>query len=230
MGLKAPKGNENRDYVAQPNIEPGSYPARLVQIIDLGLQPQRPYQGQEKAPAHEIMLTYELVDCFMVDAEGNDIEDKPRWISETFPLHSLKSEKAKSTKRYLAFDPEQTYEGDWSQMIGEPIMVTVINNAVGDKIYDNIGNISPMRPKDAARCPDLVNPSKVFDLQEPNIEVFNALPEWLREKIKGNLEFSGSPLQQLLSNEKPKKEEKAPAKGRKQEPKAPVEEDEDLPY
>src|SRR3546814_6949836 len=45
---------------AARNYEPlpaGTYPARLVQVVDLGLQPQRPYQGQEKSPAQEIMQT-----------------------------------------------------------------------------------------------------------------------------------------------------------------------------
>jgi hypothetical protein len=215
MGLKAPKGNENRNYIAQPSIEPGTYPARLVQVLDLGLQPQRPFQGQEKPPAREIMLTYELVDCFMIDENGDEIEEKPRWISETFPLHSLNSDKAKSTKRYLAFDPEMDHEGDFSQLIGFPINVTVVNNQVGDKVYDNIAATSPMRPKDAVKCPDLKNPTKVLDLEAPDMEVFKSIPEWLREKIMGNLEFKGSALEKALGGvveDKPKKEAKKPAK------------------
>lgn len=233
MGLKAPKGNENRNYVAQPNIEPGTYPARLVQVLDIGLQPQRPYQGQDKPPAREIMLTYELVDCFMVDEEGNDIEDKPRWISETIPLHSLSSDKAKSTKRYLSFDPQLDHEGDFSQLIGFPINVTVVNNAVGDKTYDNIASTSPMRPKDVAKCPELQNPVKVFDLEEPNMEVFNALPEWLRDKMKGNLQYEGSALQKLVEagGEKAKAVVPKPAAKAQKKIEAPAnDEDDDLPY
>ena len=49
LNLNKPGGNKN--FVAQANIEAGVYPARLVQIIDLGLQPQKAYQGKEKAPA-----------------------------------------------------------------------------------------------------------------------------------------------------------------------------------
>ena len=61
MALNANKaGGDN--FVPQANIAPGSYPARLVQIIDLGLQAQKPYQGKDKAPVQEIMFTYELVD------------------------------------------------------------------------------------------------------------------------------------------------------------------------
>lgn len=224
MALKAPKGAPKGNFIPQANIEPGTYPARLVQVIDLGLQPQKAYQGKEKPPANEIMLTYELVDTFMKDADGNDLEDKPRWISETLPFYGLFADKAKSTQRYLAFDPKEDFEGDFAQLIGKPINVTVVNNAVGEKVYDNIATVSAMRPKDADKCPELVNPSKLFDLDAPDMEVFNALPEWLREKIKSNLKFQGSPLQKLTGD--------APAVVKKEVVKAaePVAEDDDLPY
>lgn len=232
MALKAPTGGPKGDYIPQGNIEPGTYPARLVQVIDLGLQPQRPFKGQDKKPAHEIMLTYELVDTFMKDAEGNELEDKPRWISETLPFYGLFADKAKSTQRYLAFDPAQDFEGDFAKLIELPINVTVVNNSVGDKTYDNVATVSAMRPKDASKCPPLVNPSKLFDLDAPNMEVFNALPEWLREKIKGNLNYEASALQKLAGPPVAKKAEAPASKAPppwKDEAKKPAEDD-DVPY
>ena len=216
MALKAPKGND-KSFTPQENLEPGTYKARLVQLIDLGLQPQRPYQGQEKKPAYEIMLTYELVDEFMKDENGEDIEDKPRWISESFALHSLSNDRAKSTKRYEAFDKEHEFDGDFTKCVGQPVLVTIVNNKVGDKVYDNVANLAAMRAKDAANCPELVNGTKVFDLSSPDMEVFNALPQWLQDKIKGNLEFNGSALSKKLGGAE------APAKPKKQD------EDEDNP-
>ena len=55
-----------------------------------------------------------------------------------------------------------------------------------------------MRAKEAAKAPALVNPTKVFDIDEPDMEVFNSLPEWIQEKMKNNLNFSGSPLEAAL--------------------------------
>ena len=80
-------------------VEVGTYPARLVQLIDLGVQPRKPYQGQEKDPIQMIWVTYELTNEFMKDESGNDIEDKPRWISESFPFYNLRADRAKSTAR-----------------------------------------------------------------------------------------------------------------------------------
>lgn len=230
MALQASKiGNGPKGkFTPQANIEPGTYPARLVQIIDLGLQAQRPYKGQDKAPANEIMLTYELVDEFMKDDAGKALEDKPRWISETLPFYGLYADKAKSTQRYLAFDPKQEFGGDFAQIVGMACNVTVVNNAVGEKIYDNIAAVSAMRPRDAEKCPELVNPAKVFDVDAPDMEVFNSLPEWIREKIKGNLKYKGSALEKLAGAPAPAKEAAKPAD--KPAPKQVEEVDEDAPY
>lgn len=226
---KLPQNGGNR--VAQPELEAGVYPARVVQIIDFGLQPQRPYKGQEKPPAYMISINYELVDVFMVDEDGNELEDKPRWISETMPIHSLSADKAKSTLRYKALDPEEVYEGDFSQLIDTPCNVTIVINKVGDKVYENVASVSSMRPRDAAKCPELQNPARFFDLDDPDLEVFNSFPQWIKEKITTNLEFKGSKLDALLggkpaAKEEEAEEEEAPKKTRGRKAAKPVEEEE----
>lgn len=205
MGLNANKmahTGGNKTGAAQAPIEPGTYPVRVAQIIDLGLQKQRPYQGQEKPPAYEIMLTYELLDEFMVDEDGNEDEDKPRWLSETLPLRSLKAEKAKSTQRYYALDPSEEFDGDFTQLIGVAANASIVQNAGkgknAGKVYNNIASLSPMRAKDAAKAPELKNDSKVFDLDSPDLDIFEKLPDWIQEKIKENLEYEGSKLQKAL--------------------------------
>lgn len=207
MALNAKKvgGGEGKKFAPQDNIQAGNYPFRLVQIIDYGVQAQKEGNYGPKPPIQMIGLTVELVDEFMKDEEGNDILDKPRWVSEVIPLYNLKAERAKSTQRYEALDPQHVHDGDWTKLIGAAGNVTIVNNKKGDKVYDNIASFSPMRPRDAAACPDLVNPPKVFVLDEPDLEVFNSFPEWIREKIKGNLNYEGSTLQKLLSNETPAK-------------------------
>lgn len=203
MALNASKIKSKQNFERPEPLEPGVYPARVVQILSLGLQPQREYKGQEKPPAYEIYVTYEFADEFMKDKEtGEELKDKPRWLSETLPLHSLDSDLAKSTKRYLALDPEQEFGGDWAKLAGTPCMVTVINNRSKkdpDIVYDNIASISTMRAKEASRMGDLVNPPKVFDIDDPDMEVFGSLPEWLQEKMKENLEFEGSALEEALN-------------------------------
>lgn len=233
MALNTKKIPSTGNRVAQPELEPGVYPARVVQILDFGLQPQRPYKGQEKAPAYMISITYELVDVFMVDEDGNEIEDKPRWVSETFPIYSLDADKAKSTLRYKALDPQEVYEGDFSKLLDTPCNVSIVINKQGDKVYTNVANVAAMRPRDAAKCPELQNEPRFFDLDEPDLEVFNSLPDWIKEKISTNLEFKGSPLEELLANapEKSEKEDKKskPTRSRKA-PAAEPEDENDPPF
>ena len=184
-----------------PKMEAGTYPCRVVHVLDLGKQPQRPWQGQEKPPADEMALTYEFVDEFMVDEDGEPMEDKPRHLTEIFVLYNLDAEKAKSTARYHALDPNEEYDGDWTKLINTPCMVTVVINpskTIKGKTYENIAEVSPMRAKDAEKCPELINPARVLDLGSPDIDVFRSLPKWQQEKIASNLEFAGSDLEKLL--------------------------------
>lgn len=198
---------------AEP-LDPGSYPGRVVQIIELGLQPQRPYKGKDKPPAYEVRVVYELADEFMKDEDGNDDESKPRWVNEDFPMYSLESTMAKSTERYMALDPKLEYGGDFAQLIGTPCNITVVQRAgKGDnagKIYNNVGGITAMRPKAAAVAPELVNKPVVFDLDDPDLEVFEAFPDFLKNKIKSNLEFNGSKLSDLLNGAEPKAKKPKP--------------------
>ncbi len=205
------KANEvPRTGKTQEPLDPGSYPARLVMVIDLGLQPQT-YDKETKDPKIEIMTTYEMADEFMKDEEGNEIKDKPRWLSETFTLNSLNSDRANSTKRYLALDPELKYDGDWSELLGTPANITVINNPGKGKnkgkVFNNIASVSAMRAKDAEKLPPLVNDKRFFTLDEPDVELFLTLPQFVQDKIKGGLEFKGSVLDELLQNHKGKKPE-----------------------
>ena len=207
MGLNASKvemASSNNKKQAQ--LEAGNYLGRLVQIVDLGLQAQKPYKGEEKPPAHRVMFGYELGTEFMQDEDGNDMEDKPRWISEDFPFHNLKADLAKSTKRIKAIDPKLEKEGRLGEMLGMPCTVTVVvdvNNKTG-KSYVNVGNVTP--PMKGIPVPELKNEARLFELDEPDMEIWETLPEWIQNKIKGNLEFNGSPLQKALGEE-PKKEE-----------------------
>lgn len=224
--LKAPKSGNGGSGGQRPELEAGTYPARLVQVIDLGLQPQRSHQGQPKPPRHSIMTTYELNDEFMLDDEGEADEDRPLWVGEDFPMYPLSSDLAKSTKRYLALDPEQYHEGDWSAVVAEAVNVTIVINKTGDRVYQNIVSTAPMRAKDKDRMAPLKNEPKIFALSDPDLSVFTSLPEWIQGKIKSNLEYAGSELEKMLNGEGDKGEEK-PKEKPKAKPKAEESDDDD---
>lgn len=218
MSLNAKKIAGGSKFTRPDPVEAGTYPARLVQIISLGLQAQRAYKGEEKPPKIDLYLTYELADEFLLDEDGNEMEDKPRWISEIIPMNNLDSDLAKSTKRYYALDPTSEHDGDFSALGGTPCMLTLsvdVSKKDPDTAYNNIVSVQAMRSKDASKLPELKNQVKIFDFDEPDMEVFFSLPEWLQKKIMSSLEYEGSDLQGLVDAGDPnegKAEKKTKAK------------------
>lgn len=202
MSMKANDHSGGGAFKTDP-VEPGAYPSRVVQIINIGLQKQNPYQGKDKPPKHEFYVTYELVDEFLKDEDGEDDLEKPRWISERFSINPLSVENAKSTERYLALDPQNKYDGDWSQLLGTPCVVNVVQNPSKKdktKVYNNVRGVQTMRDKDARNAPDLVNDPVLFDFYEPDVKVFLTLPTFLQNIIKESLDFEGSKLEELLED------------------------------
>ncbi len=190
-----------QDFKRPPSLEAGTYPGRTVGIVDLGLQPQS-YKGEEKAPGRMVSVTYEFVDEFMLDEEGQEDKAKPRWLSERFVLFNIEADKAKSTARYKALDPTNLYHGDFLALTDIPCSITVVQNPNKknpDRPYENIGAVSTMRAKDAEACPLLVNETFVFDLEAPELEAYDKVPAWMKKMVESNLEFNGSLLQTMLA-------------------------------
>jgi len=78
---------------------------------------------------------------------------------------------------------ESEEEFDVFKVAGAPCMVTVTHNKSSDgtKTYANVNTVTAI-PKGMA-CPDQVNPTAMFSLEDPDMEVYNALPQWLRDRI-----------------------------------------------
>ena len=217
--------HEGREYEKIEALEPGTYPARLVRVVNMGLQTQRPFQGEEKAPKMDLHLTYELTDEFLRTEEGEEDKTKPRWVSERIPFNSLDSDLAKSTKRYYALDPNEEYDGDWEKLIGTPCMINITQNPGKgknkDRIFNNVDGVSSMRPKEAAKAPELVNDPVVFDFYNPDLELFGTFHQKLQDSIKESLDFEGSDLEKMLEGQGKSSDKKE----KKSKPEAEDEED-----
>lgn len=175
-------------------ITAGQHAARIVRVIDFGLQTQRPYKGEEKSPAFEIMIEFEFPDE-RIEIEG---ESRPMWKSRKIKVSS--DERSICYKWYNKLDPENVHRGDWSKLVGKECAVLIVhekgkNNNEG-RVFDKIGDIMPIMK--GMKVPPLENDPVVFDLGSPDMEVFASFPEWMQNKIKENLQFDGSKLQTAL--------------------------------
>lgn len=202
FNAKALPSNGNSKRLTPP-LDPGAYPARVVNMVLMGKQKERPFKGEEKPPRLRIRITYELLDEFLKDEKGEDMLDKPRWLTQEMPFLSLKQDKATSTKVYYALDPLEEHGGDFSKLLNTPCIITVAvekDSRPGvDKVYETIAAVSSMREKEAAKAPALVNPTYLFDFYAPDMAIWEKLPEWLQDKMKSAVDFEGSALQKALT-------------------------------
>ena len=211
MGLKASKkgSGSKSDLPQQEALESGAYPARVVRIVDLGVQERRAFQGQPKKPAPHILITYELLDAYCLDDEGKELLESPRWITERFPVFSLDIDGAMSTKRMKALDPDNELDGDFAELLGKALMLTIVNNAgTGQhkgKVFNNVGGVGLMRKRDEDKAAELVNPTTLFDLDEPDMKVWDKLEGWLQKLIQEGVDFEHTTLAGMLDS--PEKEE-----------------------
>lgn len=189
MALKARKAASGN--IDNPN--PGTYMARVVGITDLGHQPGYEYQGNQVDPAYQLSFTYELVSSFMQDG-------RPHWVSEDVKnsdyFDSKKGLASKLMKRVYALDPDGSLTRDGKELanlINRPCMVEVKLSNTG---YPKVNNVTGA--PNGIPVAELVNDPFIFDLDEPDVEMFRRFPEFIQKKIVGNLEFSGSKLDTAL--------------------------------
>lgn len=107
-------------------IPTGTVSARFVEYIELGLQPQPPFQGKAKEPANEVRLTFELLgkDNIRKLDDGTEIADR---IS--VPMTIMLSDRAKYKKFFNAMaeaHPDKTFTA-MPQMLGLEFQVQVIH-------------------------------------------------------------------------------------------------------
>lgn len=166
--------------------EEGAHFARLLSIVDLGHQPGFEYAGKEIKSAYKLRLTYELVNHKMEDG-------RPFVVSEDV----TNSDNEKSTLAARVKTLKGSFD-DILGMLGKPCTVTVTHNSKGYANVSGQGAVSQV--PGGMDVPALTNPTYHFSTENPDLEVFNSLPEFIQNRIKENLDFDGSPIQKALAS------------------------------
>lgn len=199
---------------------PGVHLARCYRIVDLGTQKSE-YMGQPKF-LHKIMIGWEI--------HGTDDNGTPIRMQDGRPFAIFKnytlswSEKANlrldlQSWRGKPFTQEEMRRFDLKNVLGAWCMLNVIEREKDGKTYTNINGVTPVPGViKQAGMPEAVNKNELFNLQEPNMEMFNGFSDNLKAKI------SASPEWQRLQG----KAETPAAKPSK--PSAFEEEDDSIPF
>lgn len=190
MGLTVSYSPNN----AFKRVPPGVWVARCVGVVDLGTQ-EVEFSGEKKLQ-HKMQLVWEVFGedehgvALVADKDGREV---PMQISKRYTL-SL-NEKA-ALRRDLAawrgrdFTPEELKAFDVSKLLGAWCMLNVQHNeSPNGKTYANVASITPLPAALKKTTPKTDTPTISFDLSAFDGEVFESLPEYVQEVIKGSAEY-----------------------------------------
>jgi len=176
---------QEQESTARENPRVGTHVARLVSIIDLGVRAPFMYEGKETKPTHKFDFTYELVNSIMEDG-------RPHFVSEEVPNKLTTPEAKKQSKLTMRV---QSLQGDLDNpksLLGKPCMVEV---AIKNE-WPRITNVSGM--PEGMPVKELQNSVTFFDLEAPDLTIFDSIPEYKQKRVKANVNYNGSKLQQAL--------------------------------
>lgn len=180
-----PKGGKSNF----PRIEEGTYAARLVQVVDLGLQEMEDFKTKKVKQQHRIWMVFEIPDE-TIEIDG---EERPRWQGKEFTLSY--HEKATLPRVIKALDPKGEAK-TLADLLGRPCMVNI-----GSTANDNAKITDIVRLPNKMPVGELQNPAKAFDMDEPDMEVYDSLPDWLKDKITKSLNFHETRLAEMLEGQ-----------------------------
>lgn len=176
----------------QPTV--GTKMARLVGLVDLGHQPGFEYQGDQIKSQYKITFTYEL--------PGSKTEDdRPHWVSEDVNVSDYVGDGivSKMMKRVFALDPTGEISNggkNLQALIGMPCMVTVKHNKNG---YAQVSDVSGA--PEGIPIPELANDPQLFNMDDPDMDLFNKFPEFVQNKIKSALDLQDTKLYAALQEQ-----------------------------
>ena len=174
-------------------VPAGAYIGRCYSLIDLGSQLTDGQFG--KKIQHKIKLGWEL---FGDDEQGNpltidvDGAEMPMTISKnyTVSLHEKANlRKELSAWRGRDFTEEEAKAFDVSKLLGAYGMVNVTTSETNGKTYSNVAGLTPIPSALKNAKPDAVHKDILFNLDAPDMEIFNTFYEKLKEQIKSSPEW-----------------------------------------
>lgn len=173
-------------------VPAGMHLARCYRIIDLGTQ-KSVWQGVE-SEKRKIMMQFEI---HGEDENGNPIltgKGEPMSISKNYTKSLYKTAPLKTDLQSwggtnFIIDERQGF--DLNRVLGAWAMISVIKELGKDgNEYTNISNINPVLASiKKAGLPEAFNEAKMFDLDSPDMNLFESFGDKLKDKIKSSPEW-----------------------------------------
>lgn len=158
----------------------GTYPARCIEVIDLGTQPTR------KEPSRKVRIGWVLL-----DADTRMKDGRPFLITSHFNLYMSKKAFLRVSVESWRGKPltdEEAETFDLETLLGKPCILGVVHTQDGDKVWANVSSISP--PMKGMKVPEADLGPTFFSLDDFDQETYLSLSPYLREKIAKSPEFA----------------------------------------
>jgi hypothetical protein len=178
MSLTASENSGNFEITPE-----GVYTARAYRILDLGTQKgSEMFGGKEQ---HKVMVSWELIgDDDPKMADGRPFSIHKRYTVSLSEKASLRADL--EAWRGKKFSSEELKGFDLGTILGAYCTIQVVHDETGK--YANVNSIMAFRGKK----PEPVNPDVVFDIDEPDMAVFDSLSESIKGIIMQAPEWGGA--------------------------------------
>jgi hypothetical protein len=170
-------------------IPADNYIARCYKMIEIGTV-EEVILGEKKI-LHKVRIGWELpTEMRVFDKEKGE---QPLVIDKEYTLSM--NEKANLRKdlkswRGKDFTEDEARSFDITKLIGAPCMLNIIHKTSKkdpSKVYEEIAGITPM-PK-GVPCPEQINRSFVLSYDEFDVELFDMLPDFIKNKMITSVEY-----------------------------------------
>lgn len=171
-------------------IPSGNYIARCYQMIEIGTISEI-IMGKSVV-LKKVRIGWELPTETRIFREENG--EQPLVISKeyTLSMHE-KSNLRKDLKSWRGqdFTDDEAKAFDITKLIGAACMLNIIHKhgkSDPSRVYEEISGITGI-PK-GMKAPDQVNKTFILSYDDFNREVFDSLPDFIKQKMQGSLEYA----------------------------------------
>lgn len=183
MAITATNTQTNREL-----IPAGNYIARCYQMIEIGTVKET-IMGKEKI-LPRVRIGWELPTELKVFKEENG--EQSMVISKEYTLSMAEKANlriALKSWRGKDFTEEEARKFDITKLLGVPCMLNIIHKLSkdGTRVYEEISGITPL-PKGII-CPEQINPTFVLSYDDFDVQRFDKLPDFIKNKMVTSVEF-----------------------------------------
>lgn len=179
------KEPENKEFEPTPE---GVYVARCYRIVDLGTQPNS-FNGEEVKPRHRVVIFWELLDDEVKMDNGEPFTVRREYTLSLDKKATLRADL--QAWRGKAFTEDELLGFDLENILGTYCRLQIVHAENNGKTYANISSIMAM--KNSEPKPSATRDIAFFDLSDPDMKLFEQLPEYLKEKIQSAPEWQQAP-------------------------------------